>query len=186
MVIPTRFVSLALALCAAGAVAAGDAAPAEPPAELDPIEVSAEKRAELAFRAVQLGLERSRSDRVADQDLVVCIKETPTGSHRPVVNCATNRKWAQIRSRSLAGGLSGLEANGGPGANAINNSMARATGAMVGNSGLNSSAAYGSNGAQKRADDVVLTLPLTDYNKLKARYGELPPEMRAQLEAESR
>jgi hypothetical protein len=168
---------LVTAVLAAGAAAA--AAPAaEPPAALDPIEVTAEKRAELAFRAVQLGLERSRSDRVEDQDLVVCIKETPTGTHRPVINCATNRKWAQVRARSLAGGLSGLEANGGPAASSVNNAMARATGALVGNSGLNASAAYGSNGAQKREDDKVLVLSLVDYNKLKARYGELPEALR--------
>lgn len=172
---------LIAACCAAVGAAAGPVpvVAEEPPAALDPVEVSAEKRAELAFRAVQIGLERSRSDRVEDQDLVVCIKETPTGTHRPVINCATNRKWAQIRSRSLAGGLSGLEANGGPGASAVNNAMARATGAFVGNSGLNASAAYGSNGAQRRDDDKVLVLSLVDYNKLKARYGELPPELRA-------
>lgn len=75
----------------------------EEPAVLDPVAVSAEKRAELSFRTIQIALERTRSNSVKDEDQIVCLKQMPTGSHRPVINCATNGFWRKIRENSLAG-----------------------------------------------------------------------------------
>ena len=80
------------------------AAPAEPPATLDPVEVTAARRAEIAFRTVQLGMLRSRSDSIEAADDVVCLKQTPVGSHVAVINCATNRFWNRVRAASLANG----------------------------------------------------------------------------------
>lgn len=162
--------------CVAVAHAASAAEPA--PVALDDVKVSAEKRAEIAFRQVQLGLERSRSDRAEDLDLVVCVKGAPTGSHRTVIRCATNRKWMQIRAASMSNGLADLDVNGGPGGNSTSTAMARATGANIGRSGLNGAPGVGDNGAAKRDDDKVLTLPMSEYNKLRKRYGELPDALR--------
>ena len=161
--------------------AAAPATAAEPPAQLEQVDVTGEKRVELAFRAVQLGLRRGRSDRMEDADLIVCMKQTPVGSHLPVINCATNRKWSEIRARSLQNGLSGLQSAGGPAGGG--DIMARATGNMGGNmvntTGIESAGPSGDNGAAKRDDDKVLIMSLTDYNKLQKRFGELPKELQA-------
>jgi hypothetical protein len=76
---------------------------AEAPYVGEPVTLSAEQRAERSFRTIQIALERTRSNRIEDEDLIVCVKQMPTGSHRPVVNCATNRFWRKIRENSLAG-----------------------------------------------------------------------------------
>jgi hypothetical protein len=154
------------------------AAPAEPPAALDPVEVNAAKRAELAFRTVQIGLERGRSDRVEDADQVVCLKQTPIGTHVAVINCATNRFWMRIRAASLANGLAGLESSGGP---AGGDAMKMATASFVSSSGMDGIGVPKGTGAIKREDERVVTLSLNEYNKLKKRYGELPPELRGLL-----
>lgn len=166
-----RRITPCLAFCALAALA-GEA---EPPLTLDAIEVSAEKRTELAFRTVQIALERGRSDRVEDADLVVCIKETPVGSHVRVINCATNRFWMRIRAASLANGLAAFEANGGP---AGSDMMKMATGSFVQRSGMDSVGPSRGTGEIKREDEKVVTIKLSDYNKLRKRYGELPPELR--------
>ena len=153
-------------------------APAEAPAALDPVEVNAAKRAELAFRTVQIALERGRSDRVEDADQVVCLKQTPVGSHVAVINCATNRFWMRIRAASLANGLAGFESSGGP---VGGDTMGMATGAFMAPSGMDSVGVSKGTGPIKREDEKVVTLSLNEYNKLKKRYGELPPELRGLL-----
>ena len=76
---------------------------AEAPYVGDPVTLTAEQRAERSLRTVQIALERTRSNSVKDEDLIVCVKQMPTGSHRPVINCATNGFWRKIRENSLAG-----------------------------------------------------------------------------------
>ena len=75
---------------------------AEAPYVGDPITLTAEQRAERSLRTIQIALERTRSNSVKDEDLIVCVKQMPTGSHRPVINCATNGFWRKIRENSLA------------------------------------------------------------------------------------
>lgn len=75
----------------------------EAPYAGDPMVLSAEQRAERNLRTIQIALERTRSNSVKDEDLIVCLKQTPTGTHRPVINCATNGFWRKIRENSLAG-----------------------------------------------------------------------------------
>lgn len=151
------------------------AAPAEPPFELDSVEVSAEKRTELAFRTVQIALERNHSDRVEDADLVVCLRQTPTGSHVPVIDCATNRFWLRIRAASLANGLAGYESRGGPGGT---DTMKMATGSFLQSGGMDGVGVPHGGGMIKREDERVVTLTLSEYNKLKKRFGELPEALR--------
>lgn len=89
---------------------AADPAPqAEAPYVGDPVTLTAEQRAERSLRTIQIALERTRSNSIADEDKIVCLKQMPTGSHRPVINCATNGFWRKIRENSLAGftGLGG-------------------------------------------------------------------------------
>jgi hypothetical protein len=70
---------------------------------------------ERAFREVQIGMERMRSDKPEDAEKVVCLKQKPTGSNISQINCATNRYWEHIRSNSLGtnGGFVGSAASGG-------------------------------------------------------------------------
>jgi hypothetical protein len=166
-----RRITPCLAFCALAALA-GEA---EPPIALDAIEVSAAKRTELAFRTVQIALERGRSDRVEDLDLVVCVKETPVGTHVAVINCATNRFWMRIRAASLANGLAGFEGSAGP---AGTDPMKMATGSFVQRSGMDGIGVPRGGGTIKREDEKVVTIRLSDFHKLKKRYGELPPELR--------
>lgn len=152
------------------------AAPTEPPATLDPVEVTAARRAEIAFRTVQLGMLRSRSDSIEAADDVVCLKQTPVGSHVAVINCATNRFWNRVRAASLANGLAGFQQSGGP---AGSDMMGQATGAFVQTSGMDGIGPPRASGPIKREDEKVVTLSLNDYNKLKKRFGELPEDMRS-------
>ena len=156
-------------ICSADALAAE----AEPPFALDTVEVAAAKRTELAFRTVQIALERGRSDSVEHADLVVCVKETPVGSHVAVINCATNRFWMRVRAASLANGLAAFE-GGGPGGDP----MKAATGSFTRSSGMDGIGVPKGGGAIKREDEKVVTIRLSDYNKLVKRYGELPAELR--------
>lgn len=143
--LPLAFVGL----CAAAA----DTTPeTEPPAQLDTVEVTAEKRMENAFREVQLGLERIRSDKPEDEDKIVCLKQKPTGSNIPLINCATNRYWSKIRSSSLSTGL----------------------GAVGG-------AIAGGGGGSARKEDKVFSMSLNDYNQLQKRFGRLPDDLKQQL-----
>jgi len=169
-----------IAMSLMGAVAAQSDAVAkpEPPLALDPVEVNAERRTEVAFRAVQVALERSRSDRSEDADLIVCLKQAPTGSNIPAINCATNRFWNKVRARSLSGGLGSVEGVGSPAMNFGRTAMGNTGGANLPRTGVNSVGVAGSNGATKAEDDKVVTLSLSDYNRLKERYGELPAELR--------
>jgi hypothetical protein len=82
--------------------APGAALAAEPPYVGDPMVLTAEQRAERSLRTIQIALERTRSNSVKDEDDIVCLKQMPTGSHRPVINCATNGFWRKIRENSLA------------------------------------------------------------------------------------
>ena len=117
----------------------------------EPMELTAEQRQEAAFRAVQVGMDRLRSDKVEDEELIVCKKEKPTGSNVSVINCTTNRFWKRIRASSMAAGLAagGLTAGG--------------TGAYG-----------GGGGGSARKDDKVITLALSDYYKLEKKYGKVP------------
>ena len=116
MTIRLRQLLPVLAFALFGSVAAADlevptdqapapvAAPTtETPYVGDPLVLTAEQRAERSLRTIQIARERTRSNSVEDDELIVCLKQTPTGSHRPVINCATNRFWRKIREASLAG-----------------------------------------------------------------------------------
>jgi len=176
-----RLAILLLALTGATSFAEPAMAPTqEPPAQLDPVEVTAEKRAEVAFRQVQIALRRGRSDRLEDADLIVCQKMTVVGSHVPLISCATNRYWGKVRARSLQYGLSGVESSGGPAADFSSNIMD--TGANLQRGAIATSGASGSNGAARSADDKVVSIKLSDYYKLQKRFGELPPELRAEVD----
>lgn len=140
---------LPLALAGFTAAASDAVTPqAEPPAQLDPVEVTAEKRMENAFREVQIGLDRVRSSKIEDEEKIVCLKQKPTGSNIPVINCATNRYWDKIRASSLS---SGLGAVGG--------------------------AVAGGGGGSARKEDKVFTMSMNDYNALQKRFGKLPKEL---------
>lgn len=152
---------LAIALFSCGLAFAAEPAPApatatEAPAALDPVEVTAEekmKRQEAAFRTVQEGMERQRSDKIEDEDLIVCKKEKPTGSNVSVINCATNRFWKRIRSSSMASGMA-------------------AAGMTPGGTG-----AYGAGGGgSAKKDDKVITISLTSYYEMEKRFGKKPKE----------
>lgn len=146
---PTILLPLVLAGYAA---ASSDTTPqAEPPAQLDPVEVTAEKRMENAFREVQIGMDRVRSSKPEDEEKIVCLKQKPTGSNIPVINCATNRYWDKIRAASLTSGLGAVG------------------GAIAG----------GGTGAVKK-EDKVFTMSLSDFNALEKRFGKLPKGMRDQ------
>lgn len=143
--------TILLPLVLAGyAAAASDTTPqAEPPAVLDPVEVTAQKRMENAFREVQLGMDRIRSSKPEDQETIVCLKQKPTGSNIPVINCATNRYWEKIRASSLTSGLGSV-----------------------------GSAIAGGGGGSAKKDDKVFTMSLSDFNSLEKRFGKLPKELK--------
>ena len=131
---------------------------AEPPYVGEPVELSAEQRLERSFHTVQVALQRGRSDLVEDQDQIVCLKQTPTGTHRAVINCATNRFWRQVRESSLSAGLAGV---GG----------ARSTGHFA------VDAEARGVGGSARKDEKVFTLSLNDYAKLEKRFGKASKEV---------
>ncbi len=100
-----------LAITLAGTAFAADV-PTEAPYVGDPVTLTADQRVERSLRTIQVGLERSRSDLTADQDIVVCFKQAAIGSHRQVINCATNRFWRSVREDTLAS-LGGPGGSGG-------------------------------------------------------------------------
>jgi hypothetical protein len=140
--------TILLPLAFAGLTAtAADTPTNEPPAQLDPVEITAEKKMESAFREVQLGLDRVRSNKPEDEEKIVCLKQKPTGSNIPLINCATNRYWEKIRASSLS---SGLGAVGG--------------------------AIAGGGGGSAKKEDKVFSMTLNDFNQLKKRFGSLPKD----------
>ena len=146
-----RSTSIFAAILFTTVVAAADPAPAEAPYVGEPMELTAEQRQELAFRAVQQGMDRQRSDKVEDEDLIVCMKQKPVGSNVSVINCTTNRFWKKIRASSMAAGMaSGGMTPGGTGAY---------------NSG---------GGGSARKDDKVITLSMNDYYKMEKKFGKVP------------
>lgn len=86
----------------------------EAPAELDTITVDATRRVETAYRTVQVALDRVRSDKAEDADVVVCQKRQKIGSHITKVYCATNRTWNYIRKVSTRDTLGAMNTVGAP------------------------------------------------------------------------
>lgn len=86
----------------------------EAPAELDTITIDATRKAETAFRTVEVALDRVRSDKVEDADVVVCQKRQKIGSHITKIYCATNRTWNYIRKVSTRDVLGAQNTVGAP------------------------------------------------------------------------
>lgn len=145
------FTAIAAAADPAPAATPATAAAAEPPYVGEPMALTAEQRQEAAFRVVQHAMDRQRSDKVEDEELIVCMKEKPTGSNVSVINCTTNRFWKKIRSASMSAGIA-------------------AGGMTPGGTG-----AYGSGGGgSARKEDKVMTLSMNDYYKMEKRFGKAP------------
>ena len=152
----TRSISIVAALVFTAMAAAAEPAPApvaaaETPYVGEPMELTAEQRQEAAFRAVQVAMDRQRSDKVEDEELIVCMKEKPTGSNVSVINCTTNRFWKKIRSASMSAGIA-------------------AGGMTPGGTGAYNAGGGGS----ARKDDKVMTLSMNDYYKMEKRFGKAP------------
>ena len=126
---------------------------AEPPAALDPVEVTAEAKLERRLRQVQLGLRRSRSNSVADLGKLVCFRMKPTGSNISRIHCATNSRWEDIHTETMKAGGSMLRL--GPYASGV--------------------------GTWDRDEDDMFTMSLNQFRRLERRYGPLPAELEAQL-----
>jgi hypothetical protein len=75
-------------------------APTEQPAQLDAVSVEATRKREIAFRTVELALDRVRSDKSSDADVIVCEKQQRVGSHITKIYCASNRTWNYIRKET--------------------------------------------------------------------------------------
>jgi hypothetical protein len=86
----------------------------EAPAELDTITIDATRKVETAYRTVAVALDRVRSDKVEDADVVVCQKRQKIGSHITKVYCATNRTWNYIRKVSTRDTLGPMNTVGAP------------------------------------------------------------------------
>ena len=69
----------------------------EQPAQLDAVSVEATRKREMAFRTVEVALDRARSDKSTDADVVVCEKQQRIGTHITKIFCASNRTWNYIR-----------------------------------------------------------------------------------------
>lgn len=90
-----------------------DESQAEEAYQLDDVVVNASRRREVAYRHIQIALDRRRSDRPEDADLTVCRKVTRPGSHILQTMCATNRTWNWIRvqtTRGVFGDVRGAQA----------------------------------------------------------------------------
>jgi len=72
----------------------------EAPAQLDAVSVDASRKREMAFRTVEVALERVRSDKAEDADVVVCQKRQRIGTHITKIYCGSNRTWNYIRKQS--------------------------------------------------------------------------------------
>lgn len=86
----------------------------ETPIVLDDVTVEASRKRELAFRTVEVALERVRSDKAEDADAVVCQKRQRVGSHITKIYCATNRTWNYIRKVSTRDNLGMTNTVGAP------------------------------------------------------------------------
>jgi hypothetical protein len=86
----------------------------ETPFALDEVTVEASRKRELAFRTVEVALERVRSDKSEDADAVVCQKRQRIGSHITRIYCATNRTWNYIRKVSTRDTLGMANTVGAP------------------------------------------------------------------------
>jgi hypothetical protein len=86
----------------------------EAPAELDTITIDATRKVETAYRTVAVALDRVRSDKAEDADVVVCQKRQKIGSHITKVYCATNRTWNYIRKVSTRDVLGAQNTVGAP------------------------------------------------------------------------
>ena len=86
----------------------------EAPAELDTLTIDATRKVETAYRTVEVALDRVRSDKVEDADVVVCQKRQKIGSHITKVYCATNRTWNYIRKVSTRDTLGAINTVGAP------------------------------------------------------------------------
>ena len=89
-------------------------APAEAPAQLDVVTVEATRKREMAFRTVEVALERARSDKSSDADVVVCEKRERVGTHITKVFCASNRTWNYIRKQTTRDTLGMTSTVGAP------------------------------------------------------------------------
>ena len=86
----------------------------EAPAQLDVISVDATHRREMAFRTVEVALDRPRSDRSEDADLVVCQRGQRVGTHITKIVCATNRSWNYIRKITTRDTFGAMNTVGAP------------------------------------------------------------------------
>lgn len=86
----------------------------EAPAELDTITIDATRKVETAYRTVAVALDRVRSDKAEDADVVVCQKRQKIGSHITKIYCATNRTWNYIRKVSTRDTLGAINTVGAP------------------------------------------------------------------------
>jgi hypothetical protein len=89
-------------------------APAEAPAQLDAVSVDATRKREIAFRTVEVALERARSDKSADADTIVCERRQRVGSHITKIYCASNRTWNYIRQVTTRNTLGETNTVGAP------------------------------------------------------------------------
>jgi len=87
---------------------------AEQAYQLDDIVVNAARRRELAYRFIQVALDRRRSDKAEDADLTVCRKVTRPGSHILQTMCATNSTWLWIREQTTRQVLGSVRAAQAP------------------------------------------------------------------------
>jgi len=86
----------------------------EAPAELDVVTIEGSRKVETAYRTVAVALDRVRSDKAEDADVVVCQKRQKIGSHITKVYCATNRTWNYIRKVSTRDVLGAQNTVGAP------------------------------------------------------------------------
>lgn len=86
----------------------------EGPLVLDEVSVTASRVHEIAYRTVELGLQRIRSDKAEEADYIVCQRMQRVGSHITKVYCATNRTWNYIRKQTTRDFLGAPNTLGAP------------------------------------------------------------------------
>lgn len=72
----------------------------EAPAQLDAVSVNSSRKREMAFRTVEVALDRVSSDKAEDADVVVCQRRQRVGTHITKIYCASNRSWNYIRKQT--------------------------------------------------------------------------------------
>lgn len=142
------FLALAMAPLASAADGADPAATpvaTEEPYIGEPVVLTAEQRAERAFRTIQAGLDEKRSTRPEDADVVVCERAATTGSHRTMIHCATNAHWNLVRANSMQrfGGAEGRSLGSGT-------------------------------PKSKKEDSMIVSISSTDFAQLEKRFGKVP------------